>query len=160
MFDPFLALPRLITDRLITDTNKSPKLLLTCWPFFVYIDKMDRHQLALDLRICAEVRPWLVDLLVAVGVGSTLDVEGFALEEGYPPVCSSVFLVGDRPQGSYDTRVSSGLSITVRNGSLSAVRTARGLIPIADLSRAYEQIRKKSERTCPGQSIVGACAAT
>lgn len=106
---------------------------------------MDRHCHPLDRHTCGRVHPHLWDLLTAVRVRHTLDVDGFAAAEGYLPACSSVFLVGARPQGSYTVSLPGGWVVGVRNGTLARVWTPSGSpLAVHRLSRGYEQARKRA----------------
>tara|TARA_B100001093_G_C26679843_1_gene949948 strand:+ start:773 stop:1003 length:231 start_codon:yes stop_codon:yes gene_type:complete len=48
-----------------------------------------------------------------------LDLDEFKRMQGYSPCIATIFLVGEKPGGSYDTVLPSGTTILVKNGTLS-----------------------------------------
>jgi len=76
---------------------------------------MNSFILPLDQTICDEIEVGLYHILTRLEVDRVLDIPTFAVEKGYPPVCSSVFMIGNG--GSYTHEVS-GEVLSVHNGTL------------------------------------------
>ena len=79
---------------------------------------MNAHMVSLDRRICDMIHPEFHEVLKSLQVKYILDLDDFVKTRGYTPCIASIFLVGENPCGSYDTTLSSGSTIHVKNGTL------------------------------------------
>jgi hypothetical protein len=97
---------------------------------------MNDHSAPLNKETCDRIHPELYADLLALGVTKVLDRGDFRRVRGYTPCCSSIFLVGDNPGGSYDYHTREGVEVVTHNGTLMTV----GGRSINGLSKKYEEV--------------------
>ena len=95
---------------------------------------MNDHTAPLNKETCDQVQDGLYAELQALGVTKVLDRGEFRRARGYTPCCSSIFLVGENPGGSYDYRTQGGVEVVVHNGTLMRA----GGKAFGSLSNLYE----------------------
>ena len=80
----------------------------------------------LNRDICGKIHPELYQVLTSLQVDYVLNLDEFTKMNGYAPCIASIFLVGKDPCGSFDTTLPSGVTIHVKNGTLSRATSPAG----------------------------------
>lgn len=106
---------------------------------------MEDHTRPLSRELCDSIRPGLFEEFSELGITQVLDISAFVKARGYFPASGSVFLVGDKPGGSYDCALTkgryAGYTLFVHNGTLTRIESPRGEPrSVTRLSGLYEKL--------------------